>query len=53
MFDAALYRRLAATPGNLFCSPYSIASALALLEAGAGGATRTELQAVLGSPDPV
>ncbi len=53
MFDAELYRRLAAAPGNLFCSPYSIASALAMLEAGAGGATRTELQTVLGSPDPV
>src|SRR5258708_3060012 len=53
MFDAALYRQLAARPGNLFCSPYSIAAALAMLEAGAGGATRTELQTVLGSPDPV
>src|SRR5579862_5480502 len=53
MFATALYRQLALSPGNLFCSPYSIGSALAMLEAGAGGATRTELRAALGQADPV
>jgi len=53
MFDTALYRQLACRSGNLFCSPYSIASALAMLGAGAGGATRKELETVLGDADPV
>ena len=53
MFDIDLYRRLAAAPGNLFFSPYSVAAALALVHAGAEGATRKELEAVLGHADPV
>jgi len=53
MFDIDLYRRLAATPGNLFFSPYSVAAALALAHAGADGATRKELETTLGQADPV
>ena len=53
MFELDLYRRLASTPGNLFFSPYSVGAALALAHAGAEGATRRELEAVLGRPDPV
>lgn len=53
MFDTDLYRRLATSPGNLFFSPYSVASALALVHAGAGGVTRKELETLLGQADPV
>jgi serpin B len=53
MFDAALYRLLARQPGNLFFSPYSIAAALAMVHAGAGGRTRKELEDTLGDADPV
>jgi serpin B len=53
MFEIDLYRRLAAAPGNLFLSPYSIGAALALVHAGAEGATRKELEATLGQADPV
>jgi serpin B len=53
MFETELYRRLAAQPGNLFFSPYSIAAALAMVHAGAGGATRKELETTLGHADPV
>ncbi|MBV8878606.1 MAG: hypothetical protein JO332_01460, partial [Planctomycetaceae bacterium] len=51
MLDADLYRKLAATPGNLFFSPYSIAAALAMVRAGAAGKTRAEFDQVLGGVD--
>jgi serpin B len=53
MFDLDLYRRLAVAPGNLFLSPYSIGAALALVHAGANGATKKELETALGQADPV
>ncbi len=40
MIDADLYRLLAATPGNVFFSPYSIAAALSMVHAGAAGKTK-------------
>ncbi len=46
-FSADLYRQLAARPGNLVCSPYSVAVALAMARAGARGRTATEMDAVL------
>jgi serpin B len=49
-FDVNLYRRLSAKPGNLFFSPYSIAAALTMVQAGAAGKTREEIEAVLGFP---
>ena len=52
MFALELYRKLARTPGNLFCSPYSVEAALAMVAAGAAGRTRDELVAVLGD-DPL
>lgn len=45
-FAADLYRALAATPGNLFFSPASIALAFAMLHAGARGPTADELTRV-------
>lgn len=51
MLDADLYRKLAATPGNLFFSPYSIAAALAMVRAGAAGKTKGEFDQVLGAVD--
>jgi len=53
MFETELYRRLSARPGNLFFSPYSVGAALALVHAGAAGATRKELETALGQADPV
>lgn len=47
-FDVALYRAVAADPGNQFVSPYSVASAFALLYPGAGGATAGEMARVFG-----
>jgi serine protease inhibitor len=49
-FTADLYRRLAATPGNLVCSPYSVAVALAMTRNGAGGRTADEIGRVLHAP---
>jgi len=46
-FSADLYRQLAARPGNLVCSPYSVAVALAMARAGARGRTATEMDSVL------
>ncbi|MBN1141686.1 MAG: serpin family protein [Deltaproteobacteria bacterium] len=42
-----LYRELAAQKGNLFFSPYSVSSALAMTYAGARGATEQEMARVL------
>lgn len=46
-FDVALYRAIAAQPGNQFVSPYSVASAFALLYPGARGQTAAELATAL------
>lgn len=42
-FAFELYRRLQAAEGNLFFSPYSISTALAMTYAGADGTTRQQL----------
>jgi serpin B len=47
-FDVALYRAVASQPGNQFVSPYSVASAFALVYPGAGGQTQTEIAHVFG-----
>lgn len=47
-FDVALYQAVAAAPGNQFVSPYSVASAFALLYPGAAGETATEIARVFG-----
>ncbi|MGQ0531720.1 MAG: serpin family protein [Caulobacteraceae bacterium] len=47
-FDTALYRAVAAAPGNQFVSPYSVASAFALVYPGAAGATATEIAQTFG-----
>jgi serpin B len=47
-FDTALYRAVAAEPGNQFVSPYSVSSAFALLYPGAGGETGAEIARVFG-----
>lgn len=47
---ADLYRSLAVTPGNLVCSPYSVAVALAMTRNGARGATARQLDEVLQAP---
>jgi serpin B len=49
-FSIDLYRQLAAKPGNLFVSPFSIESALAMTAAGAKGTTHGEMQSVLHLP---
>jgi len=47
-FDVALYRAVAAAPGNQFVSPFSVASAFALLYPGARGGTAHEIAEVFG-----
>ena len=49
-FGLALYRQLAARPGNLFISPISIAGAFGPVAAGAEGETRTEIARALRFP---
>ena len=46
-----LYGRLAAEPGNLVLSPYSVAVALGMTLPGAGGRTATEMRDLLGVTD--
>ena len=50
-FAGGVYDGLAATPGNLVLSPYSIAVALGMTLAGAAGRTATEMRDVLGVDD--
>ena len=47
-FAIDLYRQLAAEPGNVVCSPYSVSAALAMTYAGARGDTAAEMAKVLG-----
>ena len=47
-FALDLYGQLAAAPGNLFFSPYSISTCLAMLYAGARGNTGKQMAQVLG-----
>ena len=49
-FAFDLYARLRSTEGNLFYSPYSISTALALAYCGARGETETEMATVLHMP---
>jgi len=49
-FTTDLYRRLAVSPGNLVCSPYSVAVALAMTRNGARGSTAAQMDAVLHAP---
>jgi serpin B len=50
-FSVALFHELAkAAPGNLFFSPYSVSTALAMVQAGASGRTREEIETALGYP---
>jgi serpin B len=46
-FALDLYAQLAADPGNLFLSPFSISTALAMTSAGAAGVTDQELRQTL------
>ena len=49
-FSADLYAELAAQPGNVVCSPYSVAVALAMTRNGARGRTGSEMDLVLHAP---
>ena len=50
-FAVALYHELKKTgSGNLFFSPYSIATALTMVQAGASGRAREEIETALGRP---
>lgn len=49
-FGADLYRHLSRSAGNLVCSPYSVAVALAMTRNGARGTTATEMDRVLHAP---
>lgn len=49
-FSADLFRQLAAEPGNVVCSPYSVAVALAMTRNGARGQTAVEMDSVLHAP---
>jgi serine protease inhibitor len=49
-FALDLYREFKTTPGNLFFSPYSISTSLAMTWAGARGDTQTQMARVLHFP---
>src|SRR4051812_23094037 len=49
-FALDLYGQLRSKSGNLFCSPYSISTALAMTSAGAAGDTLAEMWKVLHLP---
>jgi len=49
-FGLDLYQKLRSQEGNLFLSPYSVDTALLMVEAGAGGQTAAEMQTVLHLP---
>jgi len=49
-FGLALYQKLAKEKGNIFFSPYSVSSALAMTSAGAKGKTLEEMNATLRLP---
>lgn len=51
-FSADLFRQLAARSGNVVCSPFSVAVALAMARNGARGPTATEMDRVLHAPPP-
>ncbi len=52
-FGLQLYHELGARPGNLFFSPYSVAAAVSMVQAGAAGTTQAEIAKALHSPaDP-
>ena len=46
-FAIDLYKKLAAEPGNVVCSPYSVSAALTMTYAGARGETAAEMAKVL------
>jgi serpin B len=46
-FAADLYQRVSAGDGNVFFSPYSVRTALAMVDAGAGGATGDQINHAL------
>jgi serine protease inhibitor len=50
VFTGDLFNRLAVSPGNLVCSPYSVAVALAMTRNGARGQTAQEMDRVLHAP---
>src|SRR5262245_43143770 len=50
-FALDLYAKLRSKPGNVFYSPYSISSALAMTSAGAAGETLAEMTKVLHLPE--
>ncbi|NJE11103.1 serpin family protein [Thermococcus sp. MAR1] len=49
-FTFAMYRELSAEGGNLFFSPYSVYTALAMVYEGANGSTREEMGNILNLP---
>jgi serpin B len=50
-FTADLYRQLSGSAGNLVCSPYSVAVALAMTRNGARSKTAAQMDHVLHAPD--
>jgi serpin B len=50
-FACKLYAQLKDAPGNIFFSPFSISTALAMTYEGARGRTAEEMRSVLGFPD--
>jgi len=50
-FALELYGQLRSKEGNLFCSPFSISTALAMTSAGARGDTLAQMEKVLHLPD--